>query len=334
MEFAASCMAGLGFIVVLKPGNSRCNMKCWHGLVVLVYLALGSCNLEERRKLDSTTEGTISISVDESFRPVVEELIRVYEASHPKTRIVAYYKPEVACWEDLMHDSTRLVIVTKNLTQEEKFFYADSLKTYPEDGLLAYDAVALVVNRQVPDSVFNVAAVEAMLLGTSPLPYKPVFDGVKATSTVRFALDSILKGRPLDLKRVTAARSSAEVVEYIARNPGYIGFTGMSWVANPEDTAQLRRLQQVRVAWVSCRSCDTPGLYSKPVQEEILTNRYPYSRGIYYVLKEKHTGLGRGFVNFMKSDRGQLIFRRAYLVPARRLFIVRDAQIKLVQPLQ
>lgn len=303
-------------------------------LVCVVGIVLGSCNLEERRKLDSATEGTISISVDESFRPVVEDLIQVYEASHPKTRIIAHYKPEAACWDDLLQDSTRLVIVTKSLAPEETLFYADSLKIYPESGLVAYDAVALVVNRQVADSVFSTQQVEALLQGTSPLPYKPVFDGVKATSTVRYALDSILKGRPLDLKRVTAARSSEAVVDYIARNPGYIGFTGMSWVGNPEDTAQLRRLKQVRIAWVSCRSCDTPGLYSKPVQEEILTNRYPYSRGIYYVLKENHTGLGRAFVNFMKSDRGQLVFRRAYLVPARRLFLVRDAQIKLVQPLQ
>jgi phosphate transport system substrate-binding protein len=303
----------------------------WMG-VFTVWLA--SCNLEERRRLDSASEGTIFISVDESFRPVVEELIRVYQASHPKTRIIAQYKPEAACWNDLLNDSTRMVIVTRSLTQEEKLFYADSLQLYPEDGLLAYDAVALVVNRQVPDSVFSVQQVEALLAGTGTLPYKPVFDGVRATSTVRYAFDSILKGKPLDVKRVTAARSSTEVVDYIARNPGYIGFTGMSWVANPEDTAQLRRLKQVRIAWVSCRSCDTPGLYSKPVQEEILTNRYPFTRGIYYVLKEKHTGLGRAFVNFMKSDRGQLIFRRAYLVPARRLFIVRDTEIKLVQPLQ
>jgi hypothetical protein len=37
-------------------------------------------------------------------------------------------------------------------------------------------------------------------------------------------------------------------------------------------------------------------------------------------------------VNFMNSDRGQLIFRRGYLVPARRIFIMRETQLKLVKP--
>jgi phosphate transport system substrate-binding protein len=33
------------------------------------------------------------------------------------------------------------------------------------------------------------------------------------------------------------------------------------------------------------------------------------------VNKENYTGLGTGFVNFMKNERGQLIFKRAYLGP-------------------
>ncbi|HMO33671.1 MAG TPA: substrate-binding domain-containing protein [Lacibacter sp.] len=292
------------------------------------------CNLDEARNRDSATEGTIRISVDESFRPVVEEQIRVYEASHPGTKILATYKPEAECWDDLLRDTIRLVIVTKKLTQEEASYYYDSLKLYPQSGQLAYDAVALVVNRKAPDSVFTTADVEGLLAGTSSLPYRPVFDGVKATSTVRYALDSILRGKPLDLARVTAARSSWQVVEYIARNPGYIGFTGISWIGNPEDSAQQEMLRRnVRIAWLACRGCGDTA-FTKPVQEEILTNRYPYNRGIFYVLKEPYPGLGKAFVNFMKSDRGQLIFRRAYLVPAWRTFVVRDTQIKIVKPFE
>jgi phosphate transport system substrate-binding protein len=146
-------------------------------------------------------------------------------------------------------------------------------------------------------------------------------------------LDSILRGAPIDLSRITAAPTSWEVVQYISKNPGYIGFVGISWIGNPEDPEQVAMLKKVRIAWLPCKSC-TDSSYTKPWQEEILTNRYPYSRGIFYVIKEKHTGLGKAFVNFMKSDRGQLIFRRGYLVPAWRTFIIRETQLKLVKPLQ
>ena len=297
-------------------------------------LLLFSCKEKKLQPVDSATNGTIHISVDESFKPIIEEQIQVFQSAYPKTKIVAHYKPEADCWNDLLNDSTRMVIVTKKITPEEANYYADSLGLYPQGDLLASDAVALVVNRNDPDSVFTKEEVAGMLLGTGKLPYKLVFDGVKATSTVRYAIDSILKGKMFNTSSITAAPNSSKVVEYIAETPGYIGFVGVSWIGNPEESKQLELLKKVRIAWLPCDSCDEANTYTKPWQEDILTKRYPYTREIYYVLKENHAGLGKAFVNFMNSDRGQLIFRRGYLVPARRIFIMRETQLKLVKPVK
>lgn len=310
-------------------------MKKWSMVLFgCLSLFLFSCKAKKAQPADSATEGTIHISVDESFKPIIEEQIQVFQSAYPKTKIIAHYKPEAECWKDLMNDSTRMVIVTKKITSEEANYYADSLGLYPQSDLLASDAVALVVNRNAPDSVFTKEEVAGMLLGTEKLPYKLVFDGVNATSTVRYAIDSILKGKLFNTSIITAARSSSEVVEYIAANPGYIGFVGVSWIGNPEDSKQLELLKKVRIAWLPCDSCEEANTYTKPWQEDILTKRYPYTREIYYVLKENHVGLGKAFVNFMNSDRGQLIFRRGYLVPARRIFIMRETQLKLVKPVK
>jgi phosphate transport system substrate-binding protein len=73
-------------------------------------------------------------------------------------------------------------------------------------------------------------------------------------------------------------------------------------------------LKKVKIAYLQCDFCtDSP--YVKPVQQSILTQRYPLVRGVYYILKENYTGLGSGFVSFLKYERGQLIFKRAYLGP-------------------
>ena len=310
-------------------------MKIWGGVLWGVFLVAGiSCKNKKPQPTDTGTTGTIHISVDESFKPIIEEQISVFQSSNPKANIIAHYKTEADCWKDLLNDSIRMVVVTKNITQDEARYYNDSLGLYPKGELLASDAVALVVNRNAPDSVFTKEEVAGMLLGTGKLPYKPVFDGVNATSTVRFAIDSILKGKMLNTSVITAARSSKEVVEYIAENPGYVGFVGVSWIGNPEDVQQQDMLKKVRIAWLPCDSCDEAGTYTKPWQEDILTKRYPYTREIYYVLKENHAGLGKAFVNFMNSDRGQLIFRRGYLIPARRIFMMRETQLKLVPPVK
>jgi phosphate transport system substrate-binding protein len=102
------------------------------------------------------------------------------------------------------------------------------------------------------------------------------------------------------------------VINYIAENKNAIGLVGINWIGNPEIKEQVEALKKVKIAYVECIVCkDTP--YVKPMQQSIFTRRYPLVRGLYYVNKENYPGLGSGFVNFLKGERGQLIFKRAYL---------------------
>lgn len=89
-------------------------------------LLIAGCSGENKRTdLDDANHGTIHISVDESFKPVIESQIQVYEALHPGAKIIAEYKPEAACMKDLSGDSTRMAIVTRVLTDEEEKYYKD-----------------------------------------------------------------------------------------------------------------------------------------------------------------------------------------------------------------
>ena len=101
----------------------------------------------------------------------------------------------------------------------------------------------------------------------------------------------------------------------------------MNWIGNKEDTTQMSFLTKVTLA--SLESTDKPGAFVKPVQANIYTRRYPMVRDLVYTLKEKHTGLAHGFANFLRGERGQLIFKRAYLVPAQLQFInIRNASFR------
>jgi phosphate transport system substrate-binding protein len=48
---------------------------------------------------------------------------------------------------------------------------------------------------------------------------------------------------------------------------------------------------------------------------------------VYFILKENAPGLGSGFLNFMSLERGQLIFRRSFLVPAKMSFAKRNGML-------
>ncbi len=296
-------------------------------LIVGAGLMVTGCTGQNKRPdLDSPTSGTIHISVDESFKPVIDSQIQVFEALFPKAKIIADYKPEAECFKDLQNDSTRMIIVTRGLTDAEEKYYKDSLSYYPTWDKLALDAVAVIVNDHDPDSILSMTKIRGILHGSTGDKEMAVFDGLHETSTIRYAVDSILKGKPFDSRKVFAEKNSTGVINYVASHPGVLGFLGVSWIGNPDDTTQLSFLKKVRIASVQCEIC-SDNAYVKPYQANIATRRYPMVRGLYYILKENYDGLGSGFVNFLQYERGQLIFRRSYLWPAKMNFTIRHATL-------
>ena len=237
---------------------------------------------------------------------------------------MVHYKTEAECLQDLANDSIRVIITTRGFSEEEREFLLDSMKVSPEKMIIARDAIAVIVNPVSPDSLFTMPELIQVLKGSFTRNLIPVFDGVKATSTVRFIIDSVLKGDSLSPKAV-AARTSQGVIDFVAKEANAVGFIGVSWIGNREDTAQLSFLKRVRIAGLKVPGQE--GAYVKPYQANIYTRRYPVVRDLVYILKENHDGLGHAFADFMSGEIGQLIFRRAYLVPARKDFGVRPIRL-------
>lgn len=301
-------------------------------VLVFVFL-LASCKEKNKtiHPADTPEKGTIEISVDESFRPVIEEQIGMYQTSFPGTKIIAHYKSEVDCFKDFFRDSlNRMIIVTRGLTREEERYMTDSLGYNPGWKAIASDAVAVIVHHNSNDTLFSLSRLQQQLTGKIHREEEMVFDGLNRTSTVRFVEDSILKGQHFDTSVVRAVRTSDDVLDYVATHENAVGFVGINRIGNPEDPKQVEMLKKVKLAYVKCDVCvNTP--YVLPSQESILNRRYPLVRGLYYVVKENYKGLGSGLVAFLKYERGQLIFRRAYLGPVME-FTVRDVKINTTLP--
>ncbi len=298
-----------------------------------ILLLFAGCKDSAMKKgaTDTPQSGTIYISVDESFRPVMEDQIKMYEASYPNTHIIATYKSEADCFRDFFKDSlNRLVIVGRGLTRKEEKFMIDSLGYNPGCNAVASDAVAIIVNSKNTDTLFTLSSLNQNLSGRGDRKLTMVFDGLNATSTVRFIKDSILKGQPYDSSVVKATKNSSEVINYVATHENAIGLIGISWIGNPEDSAQVKLLKTVKIAYIRCDICENAP-FVKPLQESMITRRYPLVRSLYYINKENYEGLGTGFTSFLKFERGQLIFKRAYLGPVMD-FEVRNVQINKSLP--
>jgi phosphate transport system substrate-binding protein len=286
---------------------------------VLAFLTLmAACNSGQKQAIvDTPSEGTIHISVEQSFKPFVDEQLKVFASSYPKANIIVHYKSEIECIKDLVDDSTRMVLVTRGLNKKEQEGFKTQLGFNPTFGILAYNAVAVIVNQQSKDSIFTMKNLQDRLIGKKP--GKIVMDGNNLTGVIRFIKDSLAKNDTLG-KNVMAADGSQGVIEYISEHPEAIGFVGMNWIGDTYDEKQAKYREKVKTALVECTLCIEKGYFSHPSPSTIGKGQYSLSLPIYFILKENSPGLGSGFLNFMSLERGQLIFRRSFLVPAKMSF--------------
>lgn len=274
---------------------------------------------------DTYTSGVIAIAADESFQPIVQEEIDVFEGIYPLAGIVPRYTTEVDAINLLLKDSVRLAIATRMLTEEEMTSF-HSRKFYPREIKLATDGLALIVNRQNPDSLISVRDIRRILTGEVKT-WKEIYAGSRLkdirvvfdnrnSSTVRFATDSICGGKPLSTTEVKALRTNRQVIDYVAQTPGAIGIIGVNWLGNRSDTTHLSFRDEIRVMSVSAEDVATPGNSYKPYQAYLYYGNYPLARSIYILLNDPRNSLPWGFASFLTSDRGQRIILKSGLVPA------------------
>ncbi len=293
------------------------------GFVLLQFLF--SCKSKSTKGLETPNEGLIRISVEESFKPFMEEQLKVFLASNPKAQIIASYKSEIDCFRDLANDSTRMIFVTRGLNKQEQVEYKKSLSFNPNFAILAYNAIAVLVHKSAKDSVFSLEELSKRLTGKSDK--KVVMDGNNLTGVVRFLKDSLAKATPFG-KNVVAANGSKEVIDYIATDIDAIGFVGMNWIGDGYDPAQVELRKKVKLGLVECTQCLEKGYFSKPSPATISKAQYPLTLPVYFILKENAAGLGTGFLNFLSLERGQLIFKRSFLVPAKMGFKKRNSLLE------
>ena len=257
------------------------------GLLVLLTL-LSACQSKPKDgQTDTYTSGVIAIAADESFQPIVQEEIDVFEGLFPLAGIVPRYVTEVDAVNLLLKDSLRLAITSRRLTPEEMNSF-NSRKFFPQEIKIATDGLALITNRE--------------------------FDN-KNSSTVRFAVDSICKGVPLS-SQLKALKTNREVIDYVARTPDAIGIIGVNWLSDRNDSTGLSFSKEVRLMSVSAADKAMPDNSYKPYQAYLYYGDYPLARSIYALLNDPRSALPWGFASFLASDRGQRIILKSGLVPA------------------
>jgi phosphate transport system substrate-binding protein len=270
-------------------------------------ICIASCD-DDGKVLDNQTSGTITISVDETYQPIMEEQIKIFESRYPNAHIKASYIPEGDCIEDFIKDTTRLIFITRVLSADEKKRCEQNKIAVTRELPLVRDAVAFIVGKGAK-SEYTQAAFDDILKGKTT--NQLVFDN-QNSSTIRYVQDSVLKGAEMS-KNTFAAKGCADVLQYVQQNKNAIGAIGVSWVADQSDSNTESFTEKIDVVGILPYN-DSITRYRKPYQAYIGLKEYPYCRELYFISKEGYPGLGTGFANYLGRD-GQLVFSKSKLFP-------------------
>lgn len=291
----------------------------------VIIMSFFSCAREKKDKFtDTLTAGVIPVAVDETFAPIIQDEIAVFEAVYPKAGIVPIFTTEGKAIDLLLKDSVRLAITTRPLSEKETN-YLHSKKFQPRSYRLASDGIALITNKVNKDTLITVDQFRQILLGkitnwnqiypSSTLgKIVTVFDNPNS-STVRYAIDSICGGQQIS-GNLNAQNSNAEVLDYVAKTPQAIGIIGVNWLSNKVDTTNLSFKEVVKVMSVSNEKVATIEGSYKPFQAYMFYGYYPLTRNVFIIINDPRTSLPTGFTSFLTSDRGQRIILKSGLVPA------------------
>jgi phosphate transport system substrate-binding protein len=271
-------------------------------------VVLGCTGGPQERPLDTPTSGSIRIAVDESLRPLLAAEVNAFTSIYRKADIRVDYVSESEAVDLLLKDSVRLVVLTRPLSADERRVIT-AQKITPTDVTVAREGIALICNKDNPDTVFEWNDLVERLSGVKGKGQDIVFDH-PSSGIVRYLMDSVLHADKLPANWY-ALKSNEAVINHVSTNKGAMGLIGASWISDSDDTTTHRFLKIINVIGVGSN-----GKYYQPYQAYIAQHLYPLTRDIIISSREPRSGLGSGFMSFVAGDKGQRIALKSGLVPA------------------
>jgi len=300
-------------------------IKPFSWLLILSVMLLSACTGGGGGKeIDNPTRGKIPVVIDDSYRLLMDAQLYTFKALYKYADFDTLIRTETDALDLFMKDSVPLMITNRKLTDNEVQLLRNK-QIIPKTTVIAYDAVAFIVNKANPDSNLLFDHIRDIFQGKKSTwsdlnprgqakPVKVIFDHFKSGNPRyfkdKFGIDSL---PPVCF----AVNSNEEVVKFVERNVEALGVISVNWISDNQDTVSNRFLGKIRVVGVSSEGATREDAsYYKPYQAYIAEGLYPFTREVYCINRQTYSGLAYGLSAFIAGEKGQLIVLHSGLVPA------------------
>ncbi|MDE6408940.1 MAG: substrate-binding domain-containing protein [Muribaculaceae bacterium] len=313
-------------------------------LSAAVLLGAASCAKVKRGEY---AKGSATIFVDDGFRNLVQEEISVFEFSYPESSIIPFFVSEDEAIDTLMSDATQAIIVTKELTKEQREYLKNKYKRVVRSHCIAVDAVALITNKENPVKDLSMEEIGKILngditrwtqiAGNDTTAIKIVFDNA-GSSTVSYLKEKFLKDGKMisDNPNAFAQKNNAQVFDIVKKDKDALGVISVSWLGddlekakdipidkrvedyqNEADTIVPTMTTEVNIVRVSNpteKNDFDPKPYA-PYQVYIHSGQYPLFRKVYMISTASKSTVLNSFYTFVTGFAGQKIIMKTGILP-------------------
>lgn len=272
--------------------------------LIIFFVHLFSC--KEKKDEISHQRGEMTIWVDPANKNLIEALTDVYVMKFPEVKFNFVYEPENIILKNLIDLKAEAAFINKPLTEQQSDYIFQKTTMKPRSTLLAYDAVIFIAGKESSlESVSLSDLKNSILSGDS----KFVFDSGNSGNfnTVK----DVLKIEIPQDKKIRALENSAEVIDFVTKSNGSVGIIGLNIISEKDNPQVKEILNKIKVLPI----LDSANVPQTPSIENILDFKYPFFKGVYFIVREPGFGIGSGFSRFAGSQQGQLIVGREGLQP-------------------
>lgn len=276
-------------------------------LYLLIVATLVFCKKETKNQVEETvTTGKLSVYVDETLLPILEEQKQVFESQYPYAKITVISKPEIEISKAIVEGKADFVMMPRTLNENEQLVF--KAKNIPGRVTpFATDAIAVLINKTTAVESITTASLFKAIRGEETKE-QLVFDNANS-STLNYLMEKagVKKNTKTPIK---ALKNTNEVIKFVSENKNAVGFVGVNWLTNTDaETENLIKKCTVLAVGKDLKTA------VKPTQTNIALKSYPFTRKLFLLNYQGKTGLGMGFASFVAGNIGQRIVLKSGLLP-------------------
>lgn len=315
-------------------------------LALLAAFTLGAVSCGEVKR-GEYAKGSATIFCDDGFKKILDEEIQVFEYSYPGSSIVPFYVSEQDAIDTLLNDGTQAIIVTRELSKEQKEYMKKKFKRVVRSHCIAVDAVALITNKSNNVQALSVTEIGeilngkitrwSQLAGNDTTDIKLVFDNAGSAAVSYMRERFMPEGKKIsDNPNAFAQNNNAAVFDVVKKDPAALGIISVSWLGddlslakdvpvdkryedyqNQSDTIATNLTTEVNIIKVSnpTEKNDFDPTAYKPYQVYINSGEYPLFRKVYMLSTASNSTVLYSFYTFVTGFAGQKIISRTGILP-------------------